>query len=211
MDPQIQSPAPDTTIVTPIDSSNDPMPPDVPAQTTPNTTTTTTGPATATPSTPPIVTPPAKKFNPLIIVIVILLLIFLGIGGFLVINMANNKTVPTPVPKTAITVNPAPPADTPTPAPSGNGTISGTICYPASSVPAGKITAKDITSAATTSFDNASDSAKFSVTLPVGSYKLRYEPATDMPIFGYYTTCSGSEPACQDTTTKRSSIVSGVA
>jgi hypothetical protein len=196
MDPQIQTPPPDTTVVTPIDSSTDPMPPQVPAST--------------STTTPPPVTPlPSKKMNPLIIVIIILLIIFLGVGGFLAYKMLGGKqTVATPVPQqTILDTNPTLTPGTPTPAPTGNGTISGTVCYPASGIPAGKIAVKDTVTNVTTSFDNATDSAAFSVAVPAGQYKLRYEPSTAVPLFGYYTSCTGSEPSCQDTSTKRSSIV----
>ncbi len=173
-------------------------------------------PTTATTTIPPQQNPvpdvaaPKKNNMLLMVAVIVLLLILVAVGGFLIYknSLAGKNGAYTPVPQaTVAAVTPTITAiSTPTPSASTNGTISGNICYPASGIPAGKIVVKDTTTNQLTSFENASNSATFSVNVPSGQYNIKYEPTAYPTVVGYYTSCTGAEPACQDTTTKRTSI-----
>lgn len=179
-------------------------------------------PSAAPQSTPPVTPPPtppapvveAKKSSVMIPGLILVIILSLVGAGYLAFqNMQLQKQIATAnlytsSPSASPYVSPSPTTEaSPSSSPSaGNGTISGTICYPASGIPAGKIEVKNMTSSEVTSFDNPASMATFSVNVPAGQYELRYIPTAYPTVIGYYTSCTGSEPACQDTKTKRSSI-----
>lgn len=188
---------------------------------------------TQTPPTPPVSTPtppttnsgPAKKI--LLILGAIVLIILLSLGAFFAYRtfVAGNQTATPKITPTIITtatpllmptltpISSSSPSASPiatgsgTPT-TGEGSIVGTLCYPSETIPAGKVVAKDISKNTTISFDNPQNNASFLITLPVGQYKLKYDPNTGSD--GYYTTCTGTEAVCQNNTTKRASIVTTV-
>lgn len=206
----VQSPAPATTA--PPTTPTVPTEPSIQQAAVPQTPPVNSQP---TPSTPPA--PEAPKSNlGLILGIILLIILVLAAGGYYAYKTyfaGSYSNQPTPVPATTTTQSPTPvesasPSAQPSASPNANsGTVTGTICYPASVIPAGSIVAKNTVTSKITSFDNAQNTASFSATLTAGTYKFRYEPSGGSGVIGYYTSCTGSEPVCQNNTVKRSSIV----
>lgn len=90
-------------------------------------------------------------------------------------------------PTTAVSLTPAPSGT----ASAGLGRVAGTMCYPASGIPAGIITAKDTTTGKeyTQTYTGTGNGASTSYTLdlPVGSYHLKFTPTQYPTVVGYYT------------------------
>ncbi|CAN5326879.1 hypothetical protein BH10PAT1_BH10PAT1_5540 [soil metagenome] len=175
-------------------------------------------PMPATPMPPNPVTPieNKKKFPVVSAILGLVILILIAISGFLAYQnmklqsqVSGMKIYATPMADaTPMTETSATPSATVTPDASGNGSITGTICYPSSGIPAGKVNVKNTATDAVLSFENQANNSSFTVNVPVGSYKMQYLPNSGA--VGYYTGCTGSEPSCQDNTTKRSSIAVNV-
>jgi hypothetical protein len=97
------------------------------------------------------------------------------------------------------------------------GTVSGKLCYPAETIPAGKIVAKEIFSGKLYSQDYPGiangGGIKYTFSLPKkGEYYLRFEPeGVSSSSYGYHTSvCSnGDESTCSDTQ-KRSQVAAGL-
>ena len=75
------------------------------------------------------------------------------------------------------------------------GTVTGTLCYPASILPPGKIVAKNIQTGELTSKDYAGSqagaSSTYSIELPVGSYNLKFDAKMGTStLSGFYTNYS---------------------
>jgi len=86
-----------------------------------------------------------------------------------------------------------------------NGKIAGKLCYPSQFLPEGKIVAKNITTKQTISQDYAGSQngakAEYSMSLPAGTYALRYEATVSKnTLYGYQTTVckTGQETTCGD-------------
>ncbi len=193
------------------------MEPQTPAST-PSTTPPPTGtpttvninPAPATPLTPePVIDPTPKKSNTLAVVLLTFLITaLLFVGGYYAYkiyypNTSNTYVVPSSSPYASATpYGSASPYASPG---ADSGKVEGKICYPSEGIPAGKVVAKNISTNELTSFDYAANTSALSVSLPAGTYYLRYEP-NGQGLIGYYTNCTGSEASCQDKQTKRASI-----
>lgn len=134
--------------------------------------------------------------NPWMIISFILLAV-VAIGGVYLYMLSKNQSTqqamrmayPTQAVAPTVAVNLSP-------TPSGTmsaqtGKVAGTMCYPASGVPAGVITAKDTTSGKeyTQTYAGTGNGATTAYTfdLPVGAYHMKFTPAQYSTVIGFYT------------------------
>ena len=89
------------------------------------------------------------------------------------------------------------------------GTVSGKLCYPSEFLPEGQIVAKNTETDKIVNQDypGSSEGGKngYTITLPEGIYKIRYEANIDGKVSsGYHTTVcpTGSEITCADTNSR---------
>lgn len=181
---------------------------------TPTTTTPTTVNINSTPTTPPAPMPeeiPTKKPNTLMVVLLTFLITaLLFVGGYYAYKIyypnPNNTYVLGPSSNPYPSGSAMPYASSSASPSADSGKVEGKICYPSEGIPAGKVVAKNISTNELTSFDYAANTSALSVSLPAGTYYLRYEPNAANSLIGYYTNCTGVEASCQDKQTKRASI-----
>ncbi len=169
-------------------------------------------PPTPFPTAPPAPAPMKKGgINPWMILSIVLLIVLIG-GGVYIFGM--NKGILSKAPMQAYAPTPTAVVlqTTPTTAASptvtvaaGSGTVTGTLCYPSSVIPAGMIYAKDmktnkeVTQAYVGS--QAGGGNKYSLSLPAGTYHMKFTPTQYTNIVGYYSeysTCvdTPDEPNC---------------
>ena len=161
----------------------------------------------ATPTPPPPLPPvPSHKssgVNKWMISTVILFVVLLGIGLFVLAKtQLSNQVVtqmPTPVPENNITTVPSPsenPVATPTASITSPqmGTVSGTLCYPSSMIPAGTITAKSTTTNKefTKAYvgSQAGGGTTYAIDVAPDTYHLKFTPTQYATNVGYYTSYS---------------------
>lgn len=222
-------PAEQPVTPTPATSTQDPSPEPTPS---PVPAPPTTAPAAAPTPTPPGSPVPAgttpsapqpgkkKGINMWVVLLLIILIALLGGGAyFLAKTQLSGQPVaqmPTPIPvvKKNVTPLPSTPIASPTATITGTeavGSVSGTLCYPSSGVPAGTIYAKNLTTGKemTQAYKGtaAGESTAYTMSLPVGMYHMKFVPTQNSTTIGYYTeysTCvnSPSEPNCTGTKTR---------
>ncbi len=160
----------------------------------------------------PAVPPTPKKGISIWLVLSFIVLLFAGIGGlyfYMVNNMQSIPTVPrlaypnkATKPTVAVNLSPSPSS---TQSAVGQGSVSGTLCYPSSTIPAGTITAKDMTTnklyTQAYAGSGAAGSTTYTFSLPIGMYYLKFTPTQNQTVVGYYTdysSCVGNStnPNC---------------
>lgn len=173
---------------------------------------------TTPPAAQPVQPPKKSGMNMWVALLLIVLVALLGGGAyFLAKTQLSGQPVaqmPTPIPvmkKAPVTLIPSAPVASPTATITGAqtvGSVSGTLCYPAGGVPAGTIYAKDTKTGkeVTQAYKGtaAGESTAYSMSLPVGTYHMKFVPTLNSTTIGYYTeysTCidSPSEPNCSGT------------
>lgn len=84
----------------------------------------------------------------------------------------------------------------------GQGTITGKICWPSEGVPAGQVMAKELASGEITSINTTQNQSEYSMDLEVGRYVVKFANGTDEnALSAYYTPCAESGSAadvCED-------------
>lgn len=145
--------------------------------------------------------PVHKGVNPWMIVSLVLFVILVAAGAYYFGKMqggsypliqpsiSTSPTSPVAQASPSVVVNPtALPTATNT---SGQGSVTGTLCYPASLIPAGTITAKDTTSGKEITQAYAGTQAgagtTYTLQLPVGTYHMKFTPTAYSSTIGYYT------------------------
>ncbi len=159
------------------------------------------------PATPTPVKPsPKGSMNPWMIISFVLLAVVLAGSVYMYMFAKNQPKEPTVMmyPKTTKTALSPTLAVSLTPSPSGtqsaaNGTVSGTLCYPSSVIPAGTITAKSVVTGKelTQPYVGSQNSGgtTYTMPLPVDTYHLKFTPTQYSTIIGFYTdysTCVGN-------------------
>ncbi|SRR5260221_3778709 len=168
------------------------------------------------PQVPPIpVHIPKKGFNLWMIATFVLLAALLAGGAYYFGKMQGNGNPNMPI-YTSPTPSSPPAAVSPTtiPSPTGPsanaGTVTGTLCYPASGIPAGTITAKSTTTNKefTQSYPGTANGGgtTYSLSLAPDVYHMKFTPTQYATVIGYYTdysTCVGNPgPNCSGQKTR---------
>lgn len=143
--------------------------------------------------------PVKKNINPWMIISLVLFVVLVAAAAYYFGKMQGNgvslmpsaSVSPTsPMTQASLTLSVSPTAAPWTNA-TGQGTVSGILCYPASLIPAGTITAKDTTTSKeitqTYAGTQAGGGTTYTMQLPSGTYHMKFTPTAYSTVVGYYT------------------------
>lgn len=156
-----------------------------------------------------------KGVNPWMIATVVLFGVLIATGAYYFGKMQGSNSpllpvyAPTPTLASGQSLSPTL-MPSPTTASANTGTVTGTLCYPASGIPAGTITAKSTATSKefTQNYPGTANGGgtTYTMSLAPDTYHMKFTPTQYSTVVGYYTdysTCVGSPgPNCSGQKTR---------